>query len=179
LSSETRTAEERAALLEALKILSRRDYFREELRRKLQRKAFSAASVNAALERCEELGYLGDEALAKRFAESRALNRGWSPRKIRAELQKRGVEEALAREASALDEELRRVALKKALRRAESRAAEGWWRGGDGRRPLLSSLLRRGFDAEESFRAVDELAAERERQHDEATDEPGNPEEFS
>jgi len=179
LSLETRTAEERAALLEALKILSRRDYFREELRRKLQRKGFSASEITAALERCEELGYLGDRALAARFAESRAIHRGWSPRKIRAELQKRGVEEAVAREASVLDEEKRCSALKKALRRAESRAVREWWRGGDGRRPLLSSLLRRGFDAEESIRAVDELAAERERQHDEKTDEPGNPEEFS
>jgi C4-dicarboxylate-specific signal transduction histidine kinase len=60
--------------------------------------------VDAALKRCGELGYLEDVALARRFAESRAVQRGWSSLKIRMELQRRGVEESLAREASELEE---------------------------------------------------------------------------
>ena len=49
MSSETRTAERDGAFLEALKILSRRDYFREELRRKLLRKGHRSSAVDAAL----------------------------------------------------------------------------------------------------------------------------------
>lgn len=179
MSSETKATENNGALLEALKILSRRDYFREELRRRLIQKGLPDAAVEAAIQRCEELGYLDDQALAVRFAESRAIHRGWSPLKIQLELKRRGVAENLARSASALKLEQRDLALRKALNKAESRAAEGWWRGRAGRRPLLSSLLRRGFDADESIRAVEALAAEREGQHDEKIDEPGDPEEFS
>lgn len=179
MSSETKATDQNAALLEALKILSRRDYFREELRRRLLGKGLSETAVEAALTRCEDLGYLDDEALATRFAESRAVNRGWSSLKIHAELRRRGVQESLARFASTLSEELRALALEKALSRAESRAPDHWWRGRDGRRPLLSSLLRRGFDLDESLRAIEQRAAEREGLHDEKTVEPGDPEEFS
>lgn len=179
MSSETKATDQNAALLEALKILSRRDYFREELRRRLLRKDLPETAVEAALTRCEDLGYLNDETLAGRFAESRAVNRGWSPLKIQVELRRRGVGESLACSASSLSEDLRALALEKALNRAESRAPDHWWRGGDGRRPLLSSLLRRGFDMDESLRAVEERAAEREGQHHEKTVEPGDPEEFS
>lgn len=179
MNSETKEVDHNAALLEALKILSRRDYFREELRRRLLRKDFPKAAVEAAVRRCQDLGYLDDEALAVRFAESRAIHRGWSPLKIQVELRRRGVGEERARSASSISGELRSLALKKSLSRAEARAPKEWWRGRAGRRPLLSSLLRRGFDAEESLRAIEALAVEREGQHDEKTDEPGDPDEFS
>lgn len=160
----------KGALLEALRFLSRRDYFREELRRRLHRKAFRADDIEEALQRCTQLGYLDDSTLTERFAEGRARNRGWSPKRIQMELRRRGVGEEAARRAAVLSPELRREALEVSLRKAEARASKGWWRGREGRNRLLSSLLRRGFEVGEARELVNSLIAERDMQDHEKTE---------
>ncbi len=94
----------------ALRILSRRDFSTAELRKRLNDKGYHPEPVEAALQRCQELGYLDDG----RFAVNRAtslMNQGRAvgPR-ILQDLRQRGVsedlaEQALAKARESLDEE--------------------------------------------------------------------------
>jgi regulatory protein len=150
----------------ALKALARRDFFQRELAGRLLAKGFSEEEVERALARCGELGYLDDEGLARRFVEQRAVAKGWGPARLRAELRRRGaprqvVEDAVA-EASALVPE----ALAVALERIERRAKDGWWQLHGSRARMISSLVGRGFDTDDAYRAVHQLASTRESEHD-------------
>jgi len=149
----------------ALNYLARRDFFRHELAERLARKGYDEAEIAEAVERAHELGYLDDERLARRFAELRAASRGWGPRRLEAELRLRGVGEGIARSAAQLQEETQAEALAVAMRRAEARAGEGWWKRHEKRARMVSSLIRRGFHADEATGAIAALAAERENEH--------------
>ena len=164
-----------AAYQAALRMLARRNHFRAELADKLLRRGFVSAEVAAALERCAGLGLVDDEGLASRFAEVRGTESGWGPRRIEAELRRRGVDRAAAEEASRLDQVRLRAALATALRRAELRAPAGWWRLPERRARMVSSLLARGFEAGDAIAAVRELAASRENDDHALDDESGDP----
>jgi regulatory protein len=150
------------ALRAALGLLARRDYFRGELSERLLRKGFDPQQVEVALSRCSELGYLDDEKLSARFVELRAGERGWGGKRLAAELRSRGVSPEVAEAAAVLSPELLDEALKTALRRSERRLPEGWWCLHEQRGRMVSSLIRRGFDADDAHAAVARLAAERE-----------------
>ena len=171
--------EESRALVAALKILSRRDYFRAELADRLGKKDFLPKAVEGALERCSEMGYLDDARLASRFAELRAPSRGWGPARIRAELGKRGVEDEIAVKASDLSDVIFERAMATALRRAEVRARDDWWLTGEGRSRMISSLLRRGFEPEVARRSVGRKCRLREAADHAINDQPGDPEGIS
>lgn len=168
--------EDRGALTVALKMLSRRDYFNAELKAKLLKKDLAEPAVDAALVRCREMGFLDEHKLAKRFAEVRAIQRGWGPVRIRHELKGRGVSEDLASKVADLPDDIIERAIILALKRAEVRAKSGWWRAGEGRSRMVSSLLRRGFYPEHAYRKVADLAAQREASDHAIDDQPGNPE---
>jgi regulatory protein len=159
------------AFQEALRILGRRDYFRLELAERLRSKGFAEEEVIRALDRCGELGLLDDRRNARRFAELRAVSKGWGPRRIEAELVRRGVGSELAREVAALDHDLEAEALTMAMRRLERRAAPRWWRLHDRRGRMLSSLIGRGFDPDTALEAVREAATRRENEDDASDDE--------
>ena len=163
----------------ALKLLARRDHFRAELADKLHRKGFGQDDIDAALDRLAGLELLDDERLAGRFAELRALDRGWGPRRLELELRKRGVDRHLAERASRLGRELHDRALGVAVRKVAVRARDGWWRLPDRRARLVSSLIGRGFDADAAIAAVERLAAERESSTDEDHDQLGDPGDLS
>jgi regulatory protein len=159
----------------ALRILARRDHFRAELEGKLRQRGFASAEVDAALARCDALGLIDDEGLASRFAEVRATENGWGPRRIEAELRRRGVALGTAEEAARVDRARLRAALTTALRRAELRAPAGWWRLSERRARMVSSLLARGFEAADAIAAVSELAASRENDDHALDDQSGDP----
>ena len=92
------------ALLAALKMLARRDHFKKEIAEKLLKKEYPPDVIERVLERCTDMGYLNDTALADRFAELRAPSRGWGPARIRAELSRRGVDETISITASQVPE---------------------------------------------------------------------------
>lgn len=167
------------ALLAALKMLNRRDYFKNEISEKLLKKDFPPEIIEQILVRCTDMGYLNDTALADRFAELRAPSRGWGPNRIRAELMTRGVDELISIKASQVSGEVYDQAMATALRRAEVRARDGWWRTGEGRSLMISSLLRRGFEPEEARRAVGRQCAKREAADHAIDDQPGDPEGIS
>jgi regulatory protein len=156
-------------------LLARRDYFREELRQRLERKGYPPDEVEKVLARCDRLGLLDDRRLAARFAQLRATGRGWGPLRLEAELRRRGVDPAVAERGARLDPEVHEQALRIALRRAEVRAGHGWWRLPARRARMLSSLLNRGFDADDARSAVRDLASERESQQHASHDEQGDP----
>ena len=88
----------------ALKLLTRRDYSQSELRQRLSDKGFEHDLIEAALQRCLELGYLDDE----RFANTRARSLVNSGRavgiRLLNELKKAGIERPLAERALATAE---------------------------------------------------------------------------
>ena len=148
----------------ALKMLSRRDYFRVELEDRLARKGYQTEEIERAMDRCSHLNLVNDARLAERFVEFRSADRGWGPRRLVAELRRRGVAGELAEEASRLAPDQLQAALETAIRRTELRAPRRWWRLPERRARMVSSLIQRGFEAETAIEAVDRLAATREKQ---------------
>lgn len=133
----------------ALDALARRARSRAELGRWLKQREFTAAEIEPALDKLEDLGLLNDREFARGFARSRlAPGRGLGPRRVMAELARRGVARALVDEVlSELTEEegrdegaaIREVASRK-LRTMAGLAPEVR------RRRLYGFLARRGFD---------------------------------
>ena len=77
----------------ALRMLSRREHSRGELRRKLREKfgADETGAIEEELSRLEESGFLSDERFARAYA--RGVSSRFGARRIRMELKKRGVGE--------------------------------------------------------------------------------------
>jgi regulatory protein len=154
----------RSAYQTALDLLSRRDHFRRELVEKLRTRDFPAKEIEDAIARCEGLDLINDERVAVRFVEVRAVDRGWGPHRLMAELRQRGMSADDADRIANLSDEMAAGAMRTALRKLEVRAPASWWRDGQRRARMVSSLITRGFDAEIAIAAVDELAASRENQ---------------
>jgi len=155
----------KSAYQTALDLLSRRDHFRRELVEKLRKRDLPADEIEDSIARCEELDLLNDERVAHRFVEVRAADRGWGPHRLAAELRQRGITADDADRLSDLSEELAADAMRTALRKIEVRAPAGWWRDGQRRARMVSSLITRGFEAEVAIAAVKDLAASRENNH--------------
>ena len=154
----------KSAYQTALDLLSRRDHFRRELEEKLARRDFPRDEIDAALDRCRAIGLVDDLKVAERFVEVRAANRGWGPHRLAAELKHRGVASADAEEISRLPPDVANEAMATAIRKLQIRAPDEWWRDGQRRARMVSSLITRGFEAEDAIAAVNELAASRENQ---------------
>ncbi len=167
-----------SAFDKAVDLLSRRDHFPAELAEKLRRRGYSGEEIAEALGRCRELGYLDEERLARRFVEVRAVQRGWGPRRLRAELQRRGAPREVAEAASELGEELLGAALETALARAERGRRAGWWALPEERARMVSSLVNRGFGTHTAMEAVERLARRRETESHASHDERGDPPEL-
>jgi regulatory protein len=155
----------RTAYQTALDLLSRRDHFRRELVEKLRTRNFPANEIEDAIARCQDLDLVNDERVAQRFIEVRAADRGWGPHRLAAELRQRGMAADDADRLSDLSQELATNAMRMALRKLEVRAPARWWRDGQRRARMVSSLITRGFEAEVAIAAVDDLAASRENQN--------------
>ncbi|MCL7462295.1 recombination regulator RecX [Pseudomonas sp. NW5] len=74
----------------AMDLLARREYGRAELARKLRQRGAEAALIEPELERLSEEGLLSDARFLEVFVRSRAAA-GYGPRRIRDELQQRGL----------------------------------------------------------------------------------------
>ncbi|MCZ6726811.1 MAG: regulatory protein RecX [Acidobacteria bacterium] len=149
------------ALSKAVDLLALRPHFRAELALKLARRAFEGEVVIATLDRLEELGYLDDLAAARGFAEGKALRAGWGPRRLRAELARRGVaDDTVATVVAGAFADGEGAAVRS--------AAERWTaRGGSGRDRLARYLDRRGFSKAAIVEILSEFAGESGSQHEE------------
>jgi SOS response regulatory protein OraA/RecX len=75
-----------------------------------------------------------------------------------------------AERMSRLSDDLAEEAVRTAIRKLEVRATDRWWRDGQRRARMVSSLITRGFEADVAIAAVDDLAASREN-HSHAPDD--------
>lgn len=150
------------ALDGALYCLSYRPRSRMELLRHLRRKGHSEEAACAAIDRCDELGYIDDRAFALSFVRDRIRFRPSGRRRLRSELGTRGVgsEDANA----AIDEAFREfrvcehdLLVRSATRRARALQSADRTRA---RRRLSGYLLRRGFPGADVRSIVDELLPE-------------------
>ncbi|WMJ83582.1 regulatory protein RecX [Oscillospiraceae bacterium LTW-04] len=90
LNALLRQSREQEAKRRALNMLSARSYTAQTLTRRLAEKT-DAQAARAAVSRMEELGLVDDEDYALRCARDLFNLRGFAPRRIRYELQKRGI----------------------------------------------------------------------------------------
>lgn len=143
----------------ALELLAVRARTRRDLRRRLCRKGFGAARVDACLDRLEKKGLLDDRAIAEAFVRGRLHHRPRGRSRLASELRAQGVEGEVARAA------VERVFEDEAVsdERLATESAEAWLKrqGPDvaaalaqgrrtpererARRRLFGYLARRGF----------------------------------
>jgi len=91
-------ANARTVLATAYAILARSSHSRTQVSEKLERKGFSGELIENCLKRLEELGYLDDEQVARRWAQVMLRERFWGIMKAEQQLQQRGIERELARQ---------------------------------------------------------------------------------
>ena len=142
---------------DALRALQVRLHSRKELAKKLARKEFGDAVVQAVLDDLERLGYLNDAQFAKTKAMSAAQHKHHGKRRAKIELMKSGVDadtadQALgdvydAHDSVAVARELARKQAPR-LKKLDPQVA---------RRRLVGMLQRRGFDYEQIKPVVDEV----------------------
>ena len=143
--SEYRIAKERA-----MGLLSARSYTAHQLKEKLSRYADEEAS-QAAVERMEELGLVNDEEYAFVYARDLYHLKRYSPRRIVQELQRKGIDSQLAREAaSQFEEDTTMEQLVELVRRKY-----GKYLGEEkGRNRAVGGLSRMGYSYEEIKSAI-------------------------
>lgn len=136
------------AFKRCLDYLAYRPRTEREIRIRLNDLAVPEAVSDRVLDRLRELSFLDDARFARQFAASRARSRGYGPRRLEADLRRKGIDAKTAREAvsdacppEALDEQLT-AQVEKAVHRyrneTDDRKREG---------KIMAFLARRGFDA--------------------------------
>jgi regulatory protein len=135
-----------AAEAAAVRILSGATQSVRALRTRLRQGGFSTAASLAAIERCRQLGYLDDAALAASLS-ARLERSGHGRARVAAEMRARGLgADAVATELERLapGEQLRALEAGRRLLAKELRRGDE----GDGmRRRIAAALQRRGFTA--------------------------------
>lgn len=154
----------REALDRAFGYLSHRARSRFEVERHLRSKGFERPAVEAALRRCEELGYLDDRDFAAGWVRDRIRLKPRGRFRLRMELKEKGVSEADA--DAAIDRAFREEGVDE--RQLLERAARKRWearRSDDPRtvkRRLAGYLKRRGFRSADVWDVVHRLLDELE-----------------
>ena len=141
---------ERRAMDAAEALIARRDRSVAEVRRHLEGRRVPPAVAEQVIERLVALGYLDDEAMARRFAEQRRERDGWGRDRIVRRLRSLGVAEDAVRAAvegqddGAELETAVRLLERKVRRPLDDRA----------RRRALGLLARRGYDEQLALAAL-------------------------
>ena len=114
----------RQAMNTAVRILSRRDHSRFEVRQKLKQRGFGPEAIRAAVNECERLNYIDDERTARVYI-GQLVRRGFGFRRIAVELKKKGlrgrrIEDVLEQQKVEIDEcEMARRVLQKKIKNFE------------------------------------------------------------
>lgn len=138
----------------ALSLLARRAFSEAEMRGRLISRGHPESVADRVVDRLRELGYLDDARFAAAYTSGRFQARGYGPRRILQDLRRRGVSDAVARQAvSTLQEEVDPVqaALASARKVWPRLSREPDRRKREAR--LHGYLARRGFDSD-TIRAV-------------------------
>ncbi len=78
----------------AFKLLAKRDYFSQELKRKLISKGFKIEDVEEVVEYLVKEGYINDEKLKERMKE-KAIEKGKSPLYLKKKLYQKGISDSI------------------------------------------------------------------------------------
>ena len=114
-------AEKRQAMKVAVRLLTRRDHTRYEIRQKLKQRGFGSDEILAAVAECERLDYIDDRRTARVYI-GQLVRRGFGFRRIAVELKKKGlqgksIEDILEQQQSEIDEhEIARRVLQKKIK---------------------------------------------------------------
>ncbi len=117
----------RQAMNTAVRMLSRRDHSRFEVRQKLKQRGFGSEAIRAAIADCERLNYIDDERTARVYI-GQLVRRGFGFRRIAIELKKKGlqgkrIEDILEQQQVEIDErEIARRVLQKKIKSVEREA---------------------------------------------------------
>ncbi len=138
----------------AQELLARRPHFRRALAVKLASRKFSDEDIETALARLAEQGYLDDQEHAFDLARGPLQRKGYGPRRLRHELERRGAPEEV------VDAVLAAVLADGELTPARQ-AAERWVsRGKRDRQALARHLDRKGYSKGVILRVLEELESE-------------------
>jgi regulatory protein len=149
-----------AAKAICLRLLTARPRTRAELRAALTRKGFAEDTAEATLDRLTDVGLLDDAAFAEMWVRSRHAHSGRARTALVAELRRKGVDEATAREAAeevdpATEERRARELVRKKLQRPASPSDQT-----GATRRLVSMLARKGYPQGLAIRVVREELAD-------------------
>lgn len=150
-----------------LRLISRRQRSEWELRRYFDRREISESAQDGAMERLKDRGLVDDRAFAQAWIENRNTFRPRGALALRAELKRKGVANAVIREA------LRDFDEGAAARSAAQMRIERWkdLSEQDYRRRMGGYLKRRGFPYTIVFEVVDETWGEIVRESRESESE--------
>ncbi|MCE8033052.1 regulatory protein RecX [Billgrantia tianxiuensis] len=143
---------------DAIRLLARREYSRAELAQRLSVRTHSPEAIDDCLDALAEAGLQSDARFAESFLRSR-VTRGQGPLKIRAELERRGVERALIAAVLAEAEQESEVDWFELAREVLERRFSS---PGDSPRERARRerfLASRGFDFEQIRHALERLGA--------------------
>lgn len=129
-----------------LNLLSYRPRSEYELRSYLKRKQQSPALIEKILNKLSKLGYVDDEAFAKRWVEHRRSIRATSSLKLRAELKQKGIASDLIDAALSEQGEADESALKALIEKKSARYPD--------KQKLMQYLARQGFRYDEIKQAL-------------------------
>ena len=158
MSDIAQAGEHDRALGLALRLLGRREHGRAELQAKLKARGYTEAVAAGVLEGLKENGAQSDERFAAALARRR-IERGYGPLYIRAELNDRQVDEALAQDAldqppAYWSEVATRALAKKFPNRDEGQS--GATRKGASYAAQARFLSRRGFPSDLIYRLLEQ-----------------------
>lgn len=88
----------KTALNRAFRLLGRRNYSEQEIRRKLETARFHATIIERTIARCRELGYLDDAKFARDFVKAQLSRQPQGKLRLRPALLRKGVSAQLADE---------------------------------------------------------------------------------
>ena len=131
-----------------LNLLSYRPRSEYELRDYLKRKKQSPALIEKILNKLSKLGYVDDEAFAKRWVEHRRSIKATSSRKLRAELKQKGVSNEYIDAALNEQKEADDTAIKHLIEKKRGKYADT--------QKLMAYLARQGFRYDDIKRALSE-----------------------
>jgi regulatory protein len=132
------------AVSASMRALDQRMQTGKELRTRLMRKGFEPETIDAALARLVEYGYLNDERFAELWIENRLTHRPRGKRMLEQELRQKGVDRQIVDETVAsMEIDDRDAALE--LARKRLRSVDGLPLD-EQKKKLTGILARRGFD---------------------------------
>lgn len=124
--------------IRAVDLISRRLRSEKELRDYAWRKQWAHTTTDRVIERLRDRGYLNDEKFAESFVRSRANTRNFSAKRMKVELQKKGIKpEIIAAVLAASDEYDESAALNTLIMKKRNKY--------DDERKLIAYLARQGF----------------------------------